>query len=45
MPWEMREGPLRRSRANAGQMVFPWIGSEFRVWSAGDVNAGRGLSI
>ena len=45
MPWEMREGPLRRSRANAGQMVFPEMDSEFRVWSAGDMNAGRGLSI
>jgi hypothetical protein len=45
LPWRMREGPLVRSRANAGQMVFPGIGSEFRVWSAGDVNAGRGLSI
>jgi hypothetical protein len=45
MPLEMREGPLRRSRANAGQMVFPEMDSEFRVWSAGDVNAGRGLSI
>ena len=45
LPWVLREGALRRSRANAGQMVFPQMDSEFRVWSAGDGNAGRGLSI
>jgi hypothetical protein len=42
-PW--RKGDLRRSRANVGQMVFPEIDSEFRVWSAADINAGRGLSM
>jgi len=42
---DLREGPLRRTRANAGQMVFGDLDSEFRVWSAGDENAGRGLSI
>ena len=45
LPVELREGPLKRARANAGQMVFGKIDSEFRVWSAGDVNAGRGLSV
>ena len=45
LPEDLREGPLRRTRANAGQMVFGEIDSEFRVWSAGDENAGRGLSI
>ncbi|MEO7027818.1 MAG: terminase [Acidobacteriaceae bacterium] len=45
LPRELREGPLARSRANVGQMVFPELDSEFRVWSAGDENAGRGLSI
>ena len=45
LPEEMREGPLRRSRANAGQMVFAAMDSEFRVVSAGDPNAGRGLTI
>jgi hypothetical protein len=45
LPRELREGPLVRSRANVGQMVFPELDSEFRVWSAGDENAGRGLSI
>jgi hypothetical protein len=45
LPEELREGPLARSRANAWQMVFPEIDSEFRVASAGDENAGRGLSL
>ena len=45
LPLALREGPLVRSRANVGQMVFPLLDSEFRVWSAGDENAGRGLSI
>jgi hypothetical protein len=45
LPSDLREGPLVRSRANVGQMVFPALDSEFRVWSAGDENAGRGLSI
>jgi hypothetical protein len=45
LPAKLREGPLMRSRANVGQMVFPKLDSEFRVWSAGDENAGRGLSI
>ncbi len=45
LPQDLREGPLVRSRANVGQMVFPLLGSEFRAWSAADTNAGRGLSI
>ncbi len=45
LPAVLREGPLRRSRANAGQMVFGAIDSEFRVLSAGDENCGRGLTI
>lgn len=45
LPKELREGPLRRSRANVGQMCFPELDSEFRVVSAGDAGAGRGLSI
>jgi hypothetical protein len=45
LPEEMREGPLRRSKANAGQMCFPELDSEFRVLSAGDENAGRGLTM
>lgn len=48
LPEELRSGsgaPLRRSRANVGQMCFPELDSEFRIVSAGDPGAGRGLSI
>jgi len=45
LPGELRRGALRRSKANAGQMCFGAIDSEFRVISAGDENAGRGLTI
>lgn len=45
LPKEAREGPLRRSRANVGQMRFPELDSEFRILSAGDEGTGRGLSI
>ncbi len=45
LPEEMREGPLRRSKANAGQMCFPELDSEFRVLSAADESAGRGLTM
>jgi hypothetical protein len=45
LPLEMQTGDLRRSRANVGQMVFPALDSEFRVLSASDENAGRGLTI
>ena len=45
LPEELREGALRRSVANAGQMCFPALDSEFRVVSAGDENAGRGLTM
>ncbi len=45
LPEEWRNGPLRVSRMNAGQMVFPELDSEFRVVSASDENAGRGLTI
>lgn len=45
LPVELREGPLRRSRANVGQMCFPELDSEFRVLSAADESAGRGLTV
>ena len=45
LPEPLRTGALKRSRANAGQMVFAGLDSEFRVVSAGDENAGRGLTI
>jgi len=45
LPEDLRKGALVRSRANVGQMVFPAMDSEFRVASASDAGAGRGLSI
>jgi len=45
LPEEFRKGPLKRSRANVGQMVFPELDSEFRVLTASDENAGRGLTV
>jgi hypothetical protein len=45
LPEELREGPLRTSRANARQIVFPELDSQYRVVSAGERNAGRGLTV
>ena len=45
MPKEMREGPLRTSRSNARQIVFPELDSQYRVVSAGERNAGRGMTV
>ena len=45
LPAAWREGPLRRTRANRGQMVFGELEGEFRVMSAGEQNAGRGWTI
>ncbi len=45
LPDEVKEGPLRRNKANAGHMRFAELDSEFRVLSAGDEGAGRGLTV
>jgi hypothetical protein len=45
LPKELQQGELRRNIANAGRMCFPGLDSEFRVLSASDENAGRGLTI
>ena len=45
LPAAYRDGPLRRTRATTGRMVFGELDSEFRVVSAGEANAGRGLTI
>src|SRR5256885_4279200 len=45
LPDAMKRGALIRSRANVRQMVFPRLDSEYRVATAADVNAGRGLTI
>ena len=42
---EDRKGTYRRSIANKRAMRFPNLDSEFRVLSASDRNAGRGLTI
>ncbi len=41
----LRAGALITSRANARQIVFPRLDSEYRVETAGDASAGRGLTI
>ena len=45
LPDNLRNGPLRTSRANVRQIVFPKIDAQYRVVSAGDQNAGRGLTV
>ncbi len=45
LPDELREGPLQTSRANARQIVFPEMDSQYRVVSAGERNAGRELTV
>lgn len=45
LPEELREGPLKTSQSNVRQIVFPEIDSQYRVVSAGDRNAGRGLTV
>lgn len=42
---DLREGPLKRRFANVKQMVFGEIDSEFRIETASDPDAGRGLTI
>jgi len=42
---EDQQGIFQRSIANAGAMHFPVLDSEFRVLSAADKNAGRGMTI
>jgi len=45
LPEQFRNGVLRTSKASSRQIVFPALDSEYRVESAGDANAGRGLTI
>jgi hypothetical protein len=45
LPEEVREGPLKTSQSNVRQIVFPEIDAQYRVVSAGDRNAGRGLTV
>jgi hypothetical protein len=45
LPQPLRAGPLKTSRANVRQLAFPELDSEYRVVTAGDRNAGRGLTV
>ena len=45
LPERLRVGALQTSRANVRQLVFPRLDSEYRVETAADPNAGRGLTI
>jgi len=45
LPGSMQRGALFRSRASVRQMVFPHLDSEYRVATAGDEDAGRGMTI
>ena len=45
LPERLRKGCLRTSRANVRQIVFPIFDSQYRVVSAGERNAGRGMTV
>ena len=45
LPSALREGPLKTSRANVRQIAFPKMDSQYMVVSAGERNAGRGLTV
>lgn len=45
MPEAVRNGPLRTSRASARAIAFPELDSQYLVVSAGEKNAGRGLTV
>jgi len=45
LPDQLRDGPLKTARSNVRQIVFPKIDSQYKVVSAADKNAGRGMTI
>ena len=45
LPDRVRKGTLRTARSNVRQIVFPRIDAQYRVVSAADRNAGRGLTV
>jgi len=45
LPARLRKDALRTSRANVRQIIFPRLDSEYRVETAADPNAGRGLTV
>jgi hypothetical protein len=45
LPDVVRAGPLRTSRANTREIAFPEMDAQYLVVSAGEKNAGRGLTV
>jgi hypothetical protein len=45
LPDGLRKGTLKTARSNVRQIVFPEIDAQYRVVSAADRNAGRGLTV
>ena len=45
LPDQLRDGPLKTARSNVRQIVFPRIDSQYKVVSAADRNAGRGMTV
>jgi hypothetical protein len=45
LPENLQKGLLKTSRCNVRQIVFPELDSQYRVVSAGEKNAGRGLTV
>lgn len=45
LPPRLRKGCLKTSRANTRQIIFSSFDSEYRVVSAGERNAGRGMTV
>ena len=45
LPVGLREGVLKTSRSNVRQLVWPHLDGEYRVETAADPNAGRGMTI
>jgi hypothetical protein len=45
LPGPLREGTLKNAKSSARRIAFPALDSEYLVETAGDRNAGRGLTI
>jgi hypothetical protein len=45
LPNRLRKGCLKTSHANVRQIIFPFFDSQYRVVSAGERNAGRGMTV
>jgi len=45
LPAVLRKGPLRTSRSSARAIAFPELDAQYLVVSAGERNAGRGLTV